>query len=695
MITSNSSPHQSNIGQATKKKTVCSAFFSFFKKNKKNKEDQIDQTLDDLDSRLLYSLSPKKIPNWRQLKYVKKVLRPWEKICLNIFILLLVAALLTGGIIFLKKHLKSYPVFGGEYIEGLVGSPRNINPLYDSARDVDSDLSRLIYSSLFKREKDGSIVSDLADEYLVSDNGLEYVVKIKTDVLWHNGENLTAEDVVFTFAAIKNPDYASPLRNAFVNVGVEKIDDYSIKFTLAEAYPNFIELLTSGILPHNLWSNISINNAFLNELNIKPIGSGPYQFKSLSKNKSGDIKEMTLVVNLDYYGPKPYIGKLIFKFYNNYNELVSALNNNELNGLAYLPHSLKSQLVSKKSLTFNSLNLSQITSIFLNSQKNQNLSDLKIRQALSRLIDKNRICDEIFSGNAQVADGPILPGSPSYLENIEHLEYDYEAANNILSEAGWLNLELKASDLFLLKEIIDLNRSWAELLAAGSDTEELDRDLNEKNEALKQIELWEVKKNIVETFAWTDEELIGSWRYKNSGQADNPFKYFSVSLTTVDLADNISVAEFIKAAWSKAGVKTELRIIGAGQVQSEIIRQKNFEALLLSQVIGSDRDVYAFWHSSQISDNGLNISGYKNKEVDKLLEEVRTSLKEEDRIEKYRKFQELLSSDSPVIFLYFPTYNYIQNKKIKGFDFNGILNPADRFNNISYWYIKVNRKIEF
>ena len=89
------------------------------------------------------------------------------------------------------------------------------------------------------------------------------------------------------------------------------------------------------------------------------------------------------------------------------------------------------------------------------------------------------------------------------------------------------------------------------------------------------------------------------------------------------------------------------------------------------------------------------MANYSNSTVDKLLVEARETTDKESRITKYKKFQELLNADSPVIFLYFPTYSYIQNKKIKGFDYINILNPSDRLNDASHWYIKVNREIEF
>jgi ABC-type transport system substrate-binding protein len=709
----NLSEEQKNISKDKKeKKKIFSILFSFLKKRKKK---IINDSFENLDRKLVYSLSPKKIPNFRQLKYTKKVLGSKEKKILNILIFLIIGSLIFLGIRFYKKHLVIAPDFGGEYSEGLIGSPKNINPLYNSARDVDSDISRLIYSSLFKRDGSGALINDLVENYSISDNGLEYTIKIKENVKWHHGEGLVSDDIVFTFEAIKNPDYGSPLRSTFSGVSISKIDEYSVKFILTESYSSFLDLLTFGILPQNLWISISPQNAYLHELNIKPIGSGPYEFKSLVKNKSGDLKEFVLIANEEYFDQVPYINKIILKFFSNYSELIAALNNNQVDGISYLPHSLKTDLVSQNSLNFNRLNLPQITSIFLNKKTNLVLDNKAIRQILSKLIDKNKICDEIFSGNAGIAHSPILPSSPSYNDSIEKYDYNYEEANNSLNEAGWELLTISEDELSLIKNIIDLEKQKKEIddnqeqeannqVDVDSENEENDivedtnnnflDDLNKKVEELKLVEKWEVKKHIIEKLSLSDQENLGFWRFKKSSDKNKIYDFLTINLTTVDLVDNVMVAEFIKDSWEKAGVKTFVKIISPNQVQTDIIRQKNFEALLLSQVIGGDQDNYAFWHSSQIGENGLNISEYKNKEVDKLLEEARVSLSQEEKIEKYKKFQETLNDDFPVIFLYFPTYTYTQNKKIKGFDFENILNPADRFNNVSRWYIKVNRKIK-
>ena len=155
----------------------------------------------------------------------------------------------------------------------------------------------------------------------------------------------------------------------------------------------------------------------------------------------------------------------------------------------------------------------------------------------------------------------------------------------------------------------------------------------------------------------------------------------------------MKITEKIKSGWEKTGVKINLNIIPISQIQSEIIKPKSFAALLYGQVVGNDPDVYTFWHSSQTGENGSNLANYTNKDVDQLLEDARLTSNQEQRIEKYKKFQEIMAEEVPAIFLYSPYYTYTQSKKIKGFDVKNILIPCHRFTNISDWYIKTGKRI--
>jgi len=113
----------------------------------------------------------------------------------------------------------------------------------------------------------------------------------------------------------------------------------------------------------------------------------------------------------------------------------------------------------------------------------------------------------------------------------------------------------------------------------------------------------------------------------------------------------------------------------------------------MGRFLGADPDPYAFWHSSQSNQDGFNIANFSNQEVDQLLEDARLITEKTSRQEKYKKFQEIIAEEVPAIFMYSPTYTYVQVNSVKGFDVNNVLLPADRFANINEWYVKTGKKL--
>jgi hypothetical protein len=158
----------------------------------------------ELDKKLVFSLAKSRWPSFKQLKYVKKYLNPAEQLTIGICLIIILFSSTFLGARFYKTHLQIIPVMGGDYIEGAVGSIKYINPLYSSVSDLDSDLTELVYSSLFKRNGNAELVNDLAEGYEVGQDGKTYTIKVRSDAVWHNGSPLTVDDVIFTFEAIKN-----------------------------------------------------------------------------------------------------------------------------------------------------------------------------------------------------------------------------------------------------------------------------------------------------------------------------------------------------------------------------------------------------------------------------------------------------------------------------------------------------------
>lgn len=555
----------------------------------------------EMDKKLVYSLSPRKIPNSRQFKHLRKFLNPKELTVLKIAFLVFLFSIGAAGYYFLKDNISYIPSAGGQYVEGVVGYPKTDNPIYAVNKDIDNDLNRLIYSSLFRYGKDGRLQNDLAESYTLSEDGKEYIVKVKSGVKWHDGSDFSVDDIIFTYNLIKNPDYRSPLRNAFSIAEIEKVDDLNIKFILSEAYAPFPELLSFGILPRTLWENVNPDSIILSELNLKGIGTGAFKFKSISKNKSGEIKECILERNDDYYGKKAYLNSIKFIFFADRQEAIKALNDKQIMGINYLPLSSKKDLLAKNSLHINDLIQPQVISLFFNSEKDNSLSNKETRSALSQAIDKQAIVQNIFNNNYRVANGPYIEENPAYDSNAPRVDYNPEAAATFLKE-----------------------------------------------------------------------------------------KNLDFVLTVVDAGNNVAVAEKIREDLAVAGVKVELKIV-SGEQAANLIKDRDFEIILYGQVVGGDPDIYAFWHSSQIGTKTLNLASYNNSEVDKLLLEARAESNFEKRMEKYKEMQKIMLSDTPAIFLYFPSYTYVLSRDVSGFSGTVIIEPSSRFSDISDWHIKTKK----
>jgi len=608
-----------------------------------------------LDKKLVFSLAKTRIPRLKQLKYIRKFLSWQEAWLINLSILIILASATFLTVRFYQTHLQVIPIGGGEYSEGLIGTLSYINPLYAPFSDVDQDITNLVFSSLFKRDRNGELVNDLAESYQISEDNKIYTIKIKQGVEWHNNvkltiNQLTVDDILFTFYAIQDKQYQSPWRASFTGVKLEKVDETTIRFILAEPYAAFLDLLTFGILPQELWQLIPANTANLAKLNLNPVGSGPYKFDSLVKDETGVIRSFSLVRNDNYYNQAPYIDKLVFKFLPNFAEAAIALNEGLIEGISYLPLDVKDNIVAQDALNYYQLNLPQLTAIFLN-QNIEILKDKKVRQALITAIDKNKIINQILAGEARLINGPILPNSFAYNPEVNKYQYNPEEAAQILDNASWQKVEITEGDITKAEE-----------------------DLTSEDEATR------IK---------AENKILagaGEWRSKNN-------QLLIIKLTVIDNQENAQIAQAIQEFWQAANIRTVIELIPANQIQAQIIKPRNYQALLYSEVVGADPDPYPFWHSSQIGENGLNITDYKNKEVDALLEDARLTNDLAVRKEKYKRFQEIISQEAPAVFLYSPIYTYVQAKKIKGFDVKNILIPRDRFANISEWYIKTGKKL--
>jgi len=622
---------------------------SFFNKNFKEKSSFQFSKQKFQVWKLIKQFQSHQFPNLKQSKYLFRFLNKKEKLIIKGLFFLIIFCFLFLFIRLYFSQTIEVPKIGDQYIEGLVGSPQYINPILAPINEVDLDISQLVFSGLLKYNEKQEIVSDLAEKYEISKDQKKYTFFLRKNILWHDKEKFSAEDVVFTIKSIQNPAFKSPLLNNFKGVEVKKIDDYTVQFILEKPLTPFLSSLVIGIIPLHLWNNISPNQANLAIYNLKPIGTGPFQFHSLTKDQRGLIQSYILKKNPFYYNKKSYLNRIVFKFYSDFKEAFLDLKTKKINGLNYLPKDFLSkkldETISQKDFIFHFLYLPQYMGIFLNQQKNPLLKEKSIREALVLSLDRQKIIDEVLDQGGEIINAPILKNQIGYNSKIKKYNYDPEKAKQLLDKAGW-KLKEENQELKIIKKI---------------DT---------------KIEVKKITENIKKSFLYR----------KN--------KELKIILSTVDQPENVKVAQMVQKFWQDIGIKINLKIIDFKNIQEEAIKSRNYEALFYGKNVGFDPDPYPFWHSSQINHPGLNLSLYSNKQADQLLEEARKISDLKQREAKYFKFQDILIEDLPAIFLYNPTYTYIVDKKIKGINVSRIINPSDRFIGIENWYLKTKRKFK-
>jgi peptide/nickel transport system substrate-binding protein len=380
----------------------------------------------------------KKLPNSKQLKHFPSLLSKRERTIAGVALL----AIIISGIFLVRSLVgtqqTTIAAIGGEYTEGIIGSPQLINPLYSLASDVDTDLSRLIYSGLTKYSSLEGAALDLAQSYSVSEDGLEYTFTIQENAKWHDGNPVLADDVIFTISAIQNTQYRSPFATSFEGITVSQVDDKTVLFTLEEASSSFMSLLNIGILPSHLWQEITPSNAVLTQFNIKPIGSGPYKFEVLEKDeRTGEIRSYTVERFANYYADGPYIESITFKFYSDLISALSALKNHNVEGLGYIPMSETLALEDESHTTIMTTGMHEYVGAFFNQEESDVLADEAVRKALSYGAYPEEIVEQVFAGYANPIKSFVLPDTYGYSENVSDVLFDQKAATVFLDEAGW------------------------------------------------------------------------------------------------------------------------------------------------------------------------------------------------------------------------------------------------------------------
>lgn len=326
------------------------------------------------------------------------------------------------------------PVRGGTLREGIIGTPRFVNPVL-AVSDSDKDLTSLVYSGLMRIDNSGIPQTDLAQSYEVSQNGKTYTFTLRDDIFFHNNTKVTANDVVYTINQIQNPLIDSPKKSGWQGIAVRKVDERTVAFDLNQAFSPFLELVTVGIMPSELWKGLSPEEFAFSSLNINAIGSGPYHISSVNRNTSGIADEFILRPFGKFNLGKPYIRKLSILSFANERELGTALTSRKIDVASGLSPE-RAKTLAEKGAIIDSRELPRVFALFMNKNHNQIFNDPAVVSAVKSSINKQEIVDKVLDGYGVKINGPV-PTIFSQTNSESVNEINTEQVASALEKAGW------------------------------------------------------------------------------------------------------------------------------------------------------------------------------------------------------------------------------------------------------------------
>jgi peptide/nickel transport system substrate-binding protein len=328
------------------------------------------------------------------------------------------------------------PVKGGNLIYGSFSEPKNLNPYI--LNDVPSDdVARLIFDGLVKTNNKLEAQPYLAEKIDISSDNLTYTVKIKQGVKFHDGVELTAEDVMFSYNIAKDPGYAGPRKSNFDMIeSMKKIDNYTVEFKLNKIDVTFYPTtLSFGIVPKHLLEKVPVKDmGDYTAFNKKPIGTGPFKFTEWVEGQYVKVEK-----NPEYFDGSPYIDSITYKIVPDQNALILALQSGEIDYGAVPSTDIKKVrewVDSKNKRVEEGLDLAY-TFIGYNS-KNPLFADKRVRQALTTAINREDLVKFVLEGEGEVANVPESPLSWAYSNDVSKFAYAPDKAVQLLKEAGWV-----------------------------------------------------------------------------------------------------------------------------------------------------------------------------------------------------------------------------------------------------------------
>ena len=328
--------------------------------------------------------------------------------------------------------VKGQPAYGDLLIQGSIGDASNLIPMLASD-SASHDISGLIFNGLLKYDKDLNLVGDLAESWEVSGDGLTITFKLRKGVKWQDGQEFTAEDIMFGFQTILNPNtrtaYAGDykeVKEAFV------VDRYTFRVIYKRPFaPGLSSWGSLVVLPKHLLAGKDINTT---PFSRNPVGTGPYIFKEW---KTGE--KIVLRANPTYFQGRPWLDGFIYRIVPDPATMFLELKAGGLDFMGLTPlqytrqtdtYKMRRDFCKYKYLAFAYTYLGY-------NLKDGKFQDRRVRQAITHAINKEELIEGVLLGLGLVATGPYKPDTVWYNPKVKKFPYDPEEAKRLLAEAGW------------------------------------------------------------------------------------------------------------------------------------------------------------------------------------------------------------------------------------------------------------------
>jgi peptide/nickel transport system substrate-binding protein len=331
------------------------------------------------------------------------------------------------------------PISGGVYTEALIGDFMRLNPFLDIYNPPDHSVGRLIFNGLIRFDSQGIPQTDLAESWGVSKDGTVYNFSLRTDVFWHDGEKFDSTDVMYTIGLLQSQHGLIPedVRNFWSEVEVVVLSDSQIQFLLPEPYVPFLDFLTFGILPEHILGGLGLEEMIDDPFNLAPVGTGPFRFQRLLV-ENDEIVGVVLEAFNGYFLDRPFLDEFIFRYYPSSEDALAAYQQGEVEGIGDVHDSILAAVLAEPELAIYTAREPLLTMVYLNLA-NPEVSFLQnpdFRQALMMAINRSLIIEQVYGGQAVLANGPIMPGTWAYYNDLANVAYDQMQAQTLFEATG-------------------------------------------------------------------------------------------------------------------------------------------------------------------------------------------------------------------------------------------------------------------